>query len=171
MKDIPRNSQIQADMIVSLSSYQAIYGRPTTDSEWTNHNYYTYILLAPHADAKALEAKLPAFQELHHGEGAKKLQMQDYLSLERLRDVYLRSKLDGFVTGSITNVYIFSIIAIFILGIACINFINLTTARSVERAKEVGIRKVVGAIRYQLVGQFIGESIIISMLAFYWRYC
>ena len=92
--------------------------------------------------------------------------MQDYLSLEKLRDVYLRSKNDGFVTGSITNVYIFSIIAIFILGIACINFINLTTARSVERAKEVGIRKVVGAIRYQLVGQFIGESIIISLLAF-----
>ncbi|HET7002795.1 MAG TPA: ABC transporter permease, partial [Puia sp.] len=58
MKDIPRNSQIRADMIVSLSSYQAIYGRPISDSEWTNHNYYTYILLAPHADAKALEAKL-----------------------------------------------------------------------------------------------------------------
>jgi len=166
MKDIPRNSQIQADMIVSLSSYQAIYGRPISDSEWTNHNYYTYILLAPHADAMALEAKLPAFQELHHGEEAKKLQMQDYLTLEPLRDVYLKSKLDGFVTGSITNVYIFSIIAIFILGIACINFINLTTARSVERAKEVGIRKVVGAVRSQLVGQFIGESIIITMLAF-----
>jgi len=166
MKDIPRNSQIQADMIVSLSSFQAIYGRPISDSEWTNHNYYTYILLAPHADAKALEAKLPAFQELHHGAEAKKLQMQDYLSLEPLRYVYLRSKLDGFVTGSITNVYIFSIIAIFILCIACINFINLTTARSVERAKEVGIRKVIGAVRSQLVGQFIGESIIISLLAF-----
>ena len=166
MKDIPRNSQIQADMLVSMSSYQAIYGRPTSDSEWTNHNYYTYVLLAPHANAKALEAKLPAFQELHHGEEAKKLQMQDYLSLDPLRDVYLRSKLDGFVTGSITNVYIFSIIAIFILAIACINFINLTTARSVERAKEVGIRKVVGAVRSQLVRQFIGESIIISTLAF-----
>jgi putative ABC transport system permease protein len=166
MKDIPRNSQIQADMLVSMSSFQAIYGRPTTDSEWTNHNYYTYVLLAPHANAKALEAKLPAFQELHHGEDAKKLQMQDYLSLDPLRDVYLRSKLDGFVTGSISNVYIFSIIAIFILAIACINFINLTTARSVERAKEVGIRKVVGAVRSQLVRQFIGESIIISTLAF-----
>lgn len=166
MKDIPRNSQIQADMIVSLSSYQAIYGRPISDSEWTNHNYYTYILLAPHADAKALEAKLPAFQELHHGAEAKKLQMQDYLTLEPLRDVYLRSKLDGFVTGSITNVYIFSIIAIFILCIASINFINLTTARSLERAKEVGIRKVIGAVRSQLVGQFLGESIIISLLSF-----
>jgi putative ABC transport system permease protein len=166
MKDIPGNSQIKADMLVSLSSYKLMYGRPTTDSEWTNHNYYTYILLSPHADAKALEAKLPAFQERHHGEDARKLQMQDYLSLEPFRDVYLKSKLDGFETGSISNVYIFSIIAVFILLIACINFINLTTARSAERAKEVGIRKVVGAGRFQLAGQFIGESVIISFSAF-----
>ena len=166
MKDFPRNSQIKADMLVSMSSYKQIYGRPTTDSEWTNHNYYTYVLLSPHADAKALEAKLPAFQELHHGEEAKKLQMQDYLSLEPFRDVYLKSKLDGFETGSIQNVYIFSIIAIFILGIACINFINLTTARSAERAKEVGIRKVVGAVRFQLARQFVGESVIICIMAF-----
>jgi putative ABC transport system permease protein len=166
MKDFPRNSQIKADMLVSMSSFKQIYGQPTTDSEWTNHNYYTYVLLSPHAKAKALEAKLPAFQELHHGEEAKKLQMQDYLSLEPFRDVYLKSKLDGFETGNINNVYIFSIIAIFILGIACINFINLTTARSADRAKEVGIRKVVGAVRFQLAGQFIGESIIICIMAF-----
>jgi putative ABC transport system permease protein len=166
MKDFPENSQIKADMIVPLSSYQAIYGRPIQDSEWTNHNYFTYILLRPHADARALQAKLPAFQELHHGADAKKLQMQDYLFLEPLRDVYLKSKRDGFVSGNITYVYIFSVIAVFILVIACINFINLTTARSVERAKEVGIRKVIGALRYQLTGQFIGESVIISLMAF-----
>ncbi len=166
MKDIPGNSQIKADMLVSLSSHKLMYGRPTTDSEWTNHNYYTYVLLSPHADAKALEAKLPAFQERHHGEDARKLQMQDYLTLEPFRDVYLKSKLDGFETGSISNVYIFSIIALFILLIACINFINLTTARSAERAKEVGIRKVVGAGRFQLAGQFIGESVIICLIAF-----
>lgn len=166
MKDIPRNSQIKADMLVSMSSYRPIYGRSTSDSEWTNHNYYTYVLLSPHADAKALAAKLPAFQERHHGVEARKLQMQDYLSLEPFRDVYLKSKLGGFETGNITNVYIFSIVAIFILVIACINFINLTTARSAERAKEVGIRKVVGAIRWQLAGQFIGESIIICTMAF-----
>ncbi len=166
MKDIPANSQIRADMFVSMSSFMPIYGRPTTDSEWTNHNYFTYILLSPHADAKKLEAKLPDFQERHHGDDARKLQMQDYLSLEPLRDVYLKSKRDGFETGNINNVYIFSVIAIFILLIACINFINLTTARSAERAKEVGIRKVVGAERFQLAGQFIGESVIICLLAF-----
>ena len=166
MKDIPENSQIKADMFVSMSSHKQIYGNPTSDSEWTNHNYYTYILLKPHTNAKALEAKFPAFMETHHGEDARKLQMQDYLSLEPLRDVYLKSKRDGFEKGSINNVRIFSIVAIFILLIACINFINLTTARSTERAKEVGIRKVVGAARLQLTWQFIGESVTICLLAF-----
>lgn len=166
MKDIPENSQIEADMFVSMSSYMQIYGSPTSDSEWTNHAYYTYLLLKPHADAKALERKFPAFMESHHGVQAKALQMQDYLSLEPLREVYLKSKRDGFVTGNINNVYIFSIIAVFILLIACINFINLTTARSAERAKEVGIRKVVGAGRYQLARQFIGESVLICLIAF-----
>jgi putative ABC transport system permease protein len=118
MKDIPPNSQIQADMLVSMSSFKQVYGQPTSDSEWTNHQYYTYLLLRPHTNAKALEKKFPAFMEFHHGKQAAALQMQDYLSLEPLRDVYLRSKRDGFVTGSISNVYIFSIIAVFILLIA-----------------------------------------------------
>jgi putative ABC transport system permease protein len=166
MKDIPGNSQIQADMFVSMSSYQQIYGSPTSDSEWTNHSFYTYLLLRPNTDPKALEKKFPAFMEFHHGAQAKELQMQDFLSLEPLRDVYLRSKRDGFVTGSINNVYIFSVIAVFILLIACINFINLTTARSAERAKEVGIRKVIGAVRFQLAKQFIGESVVICLTAF-----
>lgn len=166
MKDIPQNSQIEADMIVSLSSFRSIYGISSTDSEWTNHNAYTYLLLRPNSDAKALEAKLPAFQEFHHGAEARRLQMQDHLHLESLRDVYLKSKRDGFVTGNITNVYIFSIIGVFILLIACVNFINLTTARSAERAKEVGIRKVMGALRLQLARQFIGESVMICVIAF-----
>jgi putative ABC transport system permease protein len=166
MKDIPENSQILADIFVSMSSYKDIYGVPSADSEWTNHSNYTYILLKSFADAKALEKKLPAFMEYHHGAEAKELQMQDYLSLEPLRDVYLKSTRDGFVNGSIQNVYIFSVIGIFILLIACVNFINLTTARSAERAREVGIRKVVGAGRFQLTGQFIGESVVICLIAF-----
>ena len=166
MKDIPNNSQIEADMIVSISSWKPIYGNPISDSEWTNHTNYTYILVKPHTNVNAMAARFPAFQEFHHGEEAKKLQMQDYLSLEPLLDVYLKSKRGGFITGSITNVYIFSAIAIFILLIACVNFINLITARSAERAKEVGIRKVVGAMRFQLGKQFISESIIICFIAF-----
>jgi putative ABC transport system permease protein len=166
MKDIPENSQIKADLFVSMSSFRQIYGYPTADSEWTNHGYYTYIVLKPQASAKNLETKFPAFMEFHHGRQAKELQMQDYLGLEPLHDVYLRSKRDAFVSGNIGNVYIFSVIAIFILLIACVNFINLTTARSAERAREVGIRKVVGAVRFQLTKQFIGESVIIALIAF-----
>jgi putative ABC transport system permease protein len=166
MKDIPENSQIRADLFISMSSSQQIYGHPSADSEWTNHNYATYLLLKPHASAAAVESKFPAFMELHDGPQMKQLQMYETLLLEPLRDVYLHSQRGGMVTGSITNVRIFSIIAGFILLIACVNFINLTTARSTERAKEVGIRKVIGAGRPQLVGQFIGESVIIALLAF-----
>lgn len=166
MKDIPENSQIKANMFVSMSSYKQIYGFATSDSEWTNHMFYTYLLLKPNTNVKALEAKFPAFMEFHHGRQAKELQMQDYLSLETLHDAYLKSKRDNFVKGSISNVRIFSVIGIFILLIGCINFINLTTARSTERAKEVGIRKVVGAGKLQLTRQFIGESIVICLIAF-----
>ena len=96
----------------------------------------------------------------------KKYQMYPTLFLEPLKDVYLRSTRDGSKTGNINNVYIFSVIAVFILVIACINFINLTTARSAERAKEVGIRKVVGAAKSQLTRQFIGDSVLLCLIAF-----
>ena len=102
----------------------------------------------------------------HHGAEADKLQMWETLLLEPLRDVYLKSTRDGFVQGNIHNVYIFSIVAAFILIIACINFVNLTTARSTVRAKEVGVRRVVGAARSHLAGQFIGESVVICWMAF-----
>jgi len=166
MKDIPENSQLPADMFVSMSSSMPIYGRPSSDSEWTNHNYFTYLLLKPHASAATVENKFPAFMELHDGAQMRRLQMYDYLSLEPLRDVYLRSRRGGFVTGSITNVRIFSIIAAFILIIACVNFVNLTTARSTQRAKEVGIRKVIGAARSQLFRQFTMETILVTFMAF-----
>ncbi|MBZ4191472.1 ABC transporter permease [Niabella beijingensis] len=166
MKDLPENSQIKADLFVSMSSFKQIYGAPTADSEWTNHGFYTYLQLTPGTDPEKLALKFPGFMEFHHGKQAKELQMQDYLSLEPLHDVYLRSKRDGFVSGNINNVYIFSVIAVFILLIACVNFINLTTARSAERAKEVGIRKVAGAGRAQLARQFMGESVMISLMSF-----
>jgi putative ABC transport system permease protein len=166
MKDIPENSQIKANLIVSLSSNKMIYGQPTPDSEWTNHMYYTYLLLKPHTNPEALQAKFPAWMEMHNGRLMKQLQMHDSLILEPFPKVYLYSKYDGFVQGSISNVYIFSVIGAFILLLACINFINLTTARSTERAKEVGIRKVAGALRFQLAGQFIGESVVLSLVSF-----
>jgi putative ABC transport system permease protein len=92
------------------------------------------------------------------------------LSLEPLKDVYLHSKRGGQEVGSISNVYIFSIVAVFILLIACINFINLTTARSVERAKEVGIRKVVGAPKANLASNSLANLCIMLNSFCYYRY-
>lgn len=165
MKDIPENSSIKADMFVSLST-MATQFKDSMDYRWRSYVLYSYLLLQPHTNAKALEAKLPAFMTKHLGEELKKDQESVTLKLEPLRDVYLRSERSGFVRGNISNVYIFSIVSIFVLLIACINFINLTTARSAERAKEVGIRKVMGAERSQLARQFLGESLLISLISF-----
>jgi len=165
MKDIPENSQVKADMVVSFSSQRQIYGQ-TLDSVWTGFNLTSFLLLKPHTNATLLASKFPAFVESHVGKQLKEAQMSVAFSIEPLRRVYLYSTRDGSKTGNINNVYIFSIVAVFILLIACINFINLTTARSTERAKEVGIRKVSGAGRFQLARQFIAESVIIAFVAF-----
>ena len=165
MKDIPENSQIKADMVLSMTTITQNFA-PKIDSQWGNYGPSAYLLLRQHTSARSLTAKFPSFLEKRNGTEMKKSQMYPTLFLEPLKDVYLRSTRDGNKTGNINNVYIFSIVAIFILLIACINFINLTTARSAERAKEVGIRKVVGAAKTQLTKQFIGESIILCLIAF-----
>jgi putative ABC transport system permease protein len=163
MKDIPENSSVKADLFVSISSMRRF--RDSMDYRWGNFNTYSFVLLKPGADPNGLQSKLVAFMDRHYGAKLKQ-QKQDYvLSLEKLKDVYWSTR-GGFVTGSKSNVYIFSVVGLFILLIACINFVNLTTARSAERAKEVGIRKVVGAARSQLTRQFLGESILISLVAF-----
>jgi putative ABC transport system permease protein len=165
MKDIPGNSQIKADMLLSMSTLTQKFNKGI-EEQWGNYGATTYLLLKPGVNAKTLQAKFPAFVEKRNGEESRKRQMFATLSLEPLKDVYLHSKRGGQEVGSISNVYIFSIVAVFILLIACINFINLTTARSVERAKEVGIRKVVGAAKGELAGQFIGESVVLCLIAF-----
>lgn len=170
IKDIPGNSQIHADLFVSMSTLTQKFNQGL-DESWGNFGALTYLLLKPGTDPKAVEKKFPAFLEKRDGEGMKQSQMYYTLFLEPMKDVYLRSTRGGEESGSITNVYIFSIVAIFILLIACINFVNLTTARSAERAREVGIRKVVGAGKGQLIGQFVGESLILSLIAFLLSLC
>jgi len=165
MQDLPENSTIKADMLVSMNTITRKLN-PTLNDQWGNYGNTTYVLLRPGASPDALTKQLPAFLEKMNGTEMKQLNMYPTLMLEKLRDVYLRSTRGDSKTGNITNVYIFSIVAIFILLIACFNFINLTTARSAERAKEVGIRKVVGAGKRQLTVQFIGESIMICLIAF-----
>jgi putative ABC transport system permease protein len=165
MKDIPENSQVKTDFFVSMSTLTQTINRGL-DEQWGNFGATSFLLLKPNTNAKVLEGKIPAVLENWIGPKMKEAQMHYTLFLEPLRDVYLYSTRDDSKSGNIKNVYVFSIIAIFILLIACINFINLTTARSSERAKEVGIRKVVGASKNQLGRQFIGESVILCLIAF-----
>jgi putative ABC transport system permease protein len=164
MKDLPANSHFKADIITSMSTMKKI--NPGLDEQWGNFGYSTYVVLAKNQDPARVQSRLPAFMQKHVGGMMKETKMTFTLFLEPLKDIYMVSKRESPEKGSISNVYIFSIVAIFILLIACINFINLTTARASERAKEVGIRKVVGAGRSQLTMQFLGESILLCLIAF-----
>jgi putative ABC transport system permease protein len=164
MKDMPDNTLIKSQVVLSMSTITQFYAKDIND-QWGNYGAYTFVLLKPGTNALALQKKLPAFLEKWNGTEMRKMQMFPTLLLEPLKDVYLKSTRDS-SKGNLMNVYVFSIIALFILVIACINFINLTTARASERAKEVGIRKVAGAVRGQLARQFIGESVIICLIAF-----
>lgn len=164
MEDMPQNSLIKADMLVSMSFL--VSRNPRLDDSWGNFGATTFLLLKPNTDAAALAAKFPDFIERHNGDERRKAKMLYTVLLQPLEQIYLHSDRSSFENGSITNVYIFSVIAIFVLFIACINFINLTTARSVERAKEIGVRKVVGATRAELIRQFIGECVLLCLMAF-----
>jgi len=171
--DIPENSHFHFDFIASLASTPE-----SMDDMWGSNNFATYLVLQPGADPAALQAKFPALIEKYLGPQVQQLlgmsmaelkkagNSADYY-LQPLRDIHLHSDLTFELepNGNIKYVYIFSAIAFFILLIACINFMNLATARSANRAKEVGIRKVVGSERRQLVGQFLAESVFLSVVA------
>lgn len=166
MANMPENSQIKGDAIISLSTLREAYAGSLDN--WTNHAPYTYLLLKSGADYQALEAKFPAFLEKRIGKLMDELQMHYTYHLTPLKDIYLgwgAYRYAG-VTGSIGNVRIFSVIAIMILLIACFNFVNLATARAADRAREVGVRKVVGAGQQQLVMQYLGESVMLCLFAF-----
>ncbi|HSZ32660.1 MAG TPA: ABC transporter permease [Puia sp.] len=165
MKDIPENSMIKADMIVSMNTLTRKLN-PGLNDQWGNYGNRTYVLLKPGTNPVFFQKQIPAFLEKMNGTEMKQLNMYPTLMLEKFPEAYLHSERNDSNSGSIKNVYIFSIVAAFILLIACFNFVNLTTARSAERAKEVGIRKVVGAGRQQLTWQFIGESVLICVIAF-----
>jgi len=164
MKDMPKNAHFKASMIISVSTFERMDS--TIDQQWDNYGWSAYVVLKPGADAARLQNKFPAYLDKFGGAAMRKTENLPTLLLEPLRDIYLYSTRDDAKNGHIGNVYTFSIIGAFIVLIAAINFVNLTTARSVERAKEVGIRKVVGAGKAMLAGQFIGESIILCLIAY-----
>ncbi|REA57885.1 ABC transporter permease [Dyadobacter luteus] len=165
MENIPENSQIKADMFISMSTLTQRFNK-NLDSEWGNFGASSYLLLKPGVNPAQLEKKFPAFLERHVGKLMAEMKMHYTILLEPFADVHLLSDRASDDKGSMNNVYVFSVVALFILLIACINFVNLTTARSAERAREVGVRKVVGAPRTLLARQFIMESVLICLLAF-----
>jgi putative ABC transport system permease protein len=165
MKDIPENSHFRADMLVSMATYTRSI-QPWVEGDWGSYLYSTYLLLSPGADPAALQSKLPALVQKYEGSELKSKNTSYALWLEPVTSIYLHSVYGAPVTGSLGNVHILMVIGIFILLIAAVNFINLSTARSVERAKEVGIRKCAGAKSGQLVGQFLIESMLLAVVAF-----
>lgn len=166
IKDIPVNSNFRSDIIVSMTTLSQKLHPGMDSTVWNGFSGHTYVLLPENADPLHLQNQLPAFIQKYAGRVMQEAHVQFTLSLEPLKSIYLHSKYGSPESGNISNVYIFSFIAVFILLIACINFINLTTARSMERAKEVGIRKVIGSSKNQLVVQFLGESILLCLIAF-----
>jgi len=166
--DMPVNSHFHPDALVSFSTIVNEQNEQFFNQVFGN-TVWSYILLKDDYPIANLESRLPEFLNKHLDERLKNRLKELYP--QPLKDIHLRSSTDPFTeiepenTGNITYLYIFSAIAFLVLLVACINFMNLATARSARRAREVGMRKVVGAVKQQLIRQFIGESMFIAVLA------
>jgi putative ABC transport system permease protein len=167
-RDVPENSHIKFDLLVSYETLNA-QTRNQSETSWGWYDFYSFVLLKPGTDVETLQAKWDEFLVKERGESWKKNNEKQEFILRPLTDIHLYSNLlyetspqelrDG------DSVYALSIIALFILIIAWVNYVNLATARSFKRANEVGVRKVVGAFKGQLVSQFLTESFILNIIA------
>ncbi|MBN8575872.1 MAG: ABC transporter permease [Cytophagales bacterium] len=163
MQDVPENSHFRFDNLISWTTWSRNNKR-AEEGAWFWNGFHTYLLLHDAQSADAVHSKMPDFISRNVEKGG--MYYED-LPLQSLTEIYMappRSWENG-TRGSINNVYILSIIAVFILLIACFNYINLATARASRRLKEVGLRKSLGALRRMLVAQFLGESIIVAFIA------
>jgi len=162
LKNVHHNSHVQFDFLVPFESTLREFG--WTDSWWTN-NYTTYVQLADNTYVQHISDKVYNYMKKIHSENRTRLIMQP------LTDIHLRSDYAIDLYGQTENkaiyIYAFSVIAVFVLLIACINFMNLSTARSEKRSKEVGLRKVVGASRHNIITQFYGESLFMTVISFF----
>lgn len=170
LEEIPHNSHVQFDVLASISSYP-----PEQLNTWGNNFLYTYVLVQKGTDTKEMENIFPGFLTKYMAADFAKIlgpeaDINDIfqLKLYPLLDIHLHPAQEFEVEpqGSLSSVYIFSAIAVLILIIACINFMSLSTARANKRAREVGIRKTIGAQKNQLRGQFLGESVLLAFMAF-----
>jgi len=169
-KDLPENSHWHPEILLSFNTLKdsAVYGAENLRTNWGNNAFYTYLLVPDHFNAKTFEAQLPAFQNRHiPADGKFKASDYSVLTLRKLTDIHLYAHTDEEIeiNGDIKRVYIFAAIALFILLIACINYMNLSSARSVLRAKEIGVRKTAGAGKGELITQFLSESVFIAWMA------
>ncbi|HZH02074.1 MAG TPA: ABC transporter permease, partial [Flavisolibacter sp.] len=173
IKDIPRTSHFDFDFLFSMDNVEYGWG------SFLSHNFYTYLLLKEGTDVKQFEKNfapfianyvMPEVKQVMNIQSIEEFQKSGNnisYSLIPITDIHLNSDYTPEITagGNLQYVYIFSAVAIFILILACINFMNITTARSASRAKEVGIRKVLGTDRQQLIGQFLCESTLMALIS------
>ena len=157
IKDFPENTDLSADFLISFNTIKDLAGEDFMNN-WVTTRLITYVLIPENQNLAAIEDKIAEIYRIHSTTEVKKT-----FELEQFSRIHLYSDLSAF--GDIQYIYIFLSIGILILLIASINFMNLSTARSTRRANEVGLRKVVGAGQWQLIKQFLGESILISFLA------
>ena len=173
MEEVPSNAHFEAEVVASFHTLEN-----SNSTMWLNNSYYTYVMLQPGASAKELESKFPAMIEKYAGPQIQEglgITIEDFLAsgnrygyfLQPLTDIHLDTEIEHGLKPSNNKkyIYIFAFVALFILVIACINFMNLATARSAKRSREIGIRKVVGSDRRLLIGQFLTESILLSLLS------
>jgi putative ABC transport system permease protein len=167
-KKLPPNSHFTFDMLLS---YETLFAdKEKTRTAWSGKfDSYTYLLLAPNTDYRKLEAKFPAMVKHNLNKDLQELGASFDLFLQPLSSIHIYSKLDGDIAhpGVIEGIVAFPSIAFLILIIACINFMNLSTARAASRAREIGIRKSIGADRRALVFQFMAESVVLSLIALF----
>ncbi len=162
IKDVPKNSHIIFNALISASTLQKDFG-----NNWGNFNIYTYVLLGPNTSAAIFEKKLLPMYDKYMASIFAQFNIKIHYAVQPITAIHLYSDMQNEPgeLGSISYIYIFAAVALFMLLIACINYMNLTTARSARRAKEIGIRKVTGSSKFQLVAQFLVESTLTAIVA------
>ena len=167
-EDVPENSHMKFDCLLSFETYISLTSPQARNSfDWDG--FYTYVLLKEGADGKFLESKLPSMVNQYAGEPMKEFGMNMIFHLQPLTDIHLNSNYmrEFEANGDLQIVYFLSIVSFFILIIAWVNYINLSTSMAINRMKEIGIRKIIGAQRSQLITQFVFESFILNLFAIF----